>query len=543
TGDHGLLQGVVRGLEPDGGATRYAPALQMASRLVADGERSEAEIVLIGDLQSVGWSPAENAVLPAGTRLRVVPVGSGELNGSPSVRPTMVDFSSSLRGERELATVQVRATGQAEWSLEVDGREAGRADSAGSGNLFTFPSIPLPERPLRARIPLRPGGPDDAVRLILERHPLPEIAVVRSARSASDGYMAIALRASETPPIDVTVWRGTLPPARNLAEIPVLVLDGMSVASGDAERLLQWVQDGGGLVMSLGPEAADLPAALASAAGLSRGSLVERATGTVATVDASHPAFAGARRAAAISLPGASVIRYHRLVPAQGSEVLVRADDGSPLLVEQPLGRGRILVWASTLDDRWNSVVRHPGFVPLSHGIAVRAMGSEPPPAFLESGDLVDLAALVAARSVRGSPPSEGEVLTLALPDGEREEVKVVSGAAVARLGVPGFYEVRRGSGAESAMQLAVNVPAEEWIGEHLSVDEIVPSVTAEEEMSPQQSVIAPEQARVEVEREQKMWWWALLAAGLMLAAEGALANRLARPHVPTQVTGRGARP
>lgn len=538
TGDHGLLQGVLRNVATSGGATRYAPALHLASRLLADGQRSHGTIVLIGDLQNVGWSPAENGVLPAGTELRVVPVG-GE--AAQVDRPTAVGFTSAIRVDRELASVELRSPAQREWVLEVDGREAGRA--AGEGGVATFPALPLPERPVRARIPLATGGPDDAMRLVLERHPLPEVAVVRPAGSGGDGFLTTALRASDSPPIKATVWRGALPPDRDLAGIPVLVLDGVSVGSGDAERLLQWVQNGGGLVLSPGPDASDLPAPLASAAGLSRGSEVQRATGTIASVDASHPAFAGARRSAAASLPGTSVFRYHRLSPASNGEVLVRADDGSPLLLEQPLGRGRILTWASTFDDRWNALVRHPGFVPLAHGIVLRAMGAEPPPPWLESGEAVDLAALIAARSVRGTPPADGEVLTLALPNGDREEVAVAGGSAVARLSLPGFYEVRRGRGSESALVLAVNVPAAEWNLERLMPDDVAQSVVAEEEMSPQRAVLSPVQAREDVEREQRLWWWALLAAGLMLAAEGALANRLARPHVSTKVNGGGAKP
>src|SRR5690606_36669688 len=184
--------------------------------------------------------------------------------------------------------------------------------------------LPLPERPVRATVPLESGGPDDAMRLVLERGRAADVAIVRPGGSSGDGFLAVALRASVSPPIATTIWRGSVPSDRELATISVVMLDDVAIGDGDAERLLRWVERGGGLVLGLGPNAGSLPASLASAAGLSRGSLIERATATVALVDGSHPAFQGTRAAGATALPGASLWRYHRLTPPGGADIIIR---------------------------------------------------------------------------------------------------------------------------------------------------------------------------------------------------------------------------
>lgn len=533
TGDRGRLEAAVREVSPSGGASRYAPALQLAARLLADGERQEGEIVLIGDLQRVGWSPAELGLLPAGTRLRVARA-EGATDAAPE-RPLSVHQRSDVRGDRELATVSVRSTGDAAWRLVVDGRESGEARAEGPGlTTVDFGALPLPERALRAHVPLPAGGPDDAIRLVLERGAGHAVAVVASRdASRSQPAVAVALAASQSPVIEPSVWRGVVPPDRVLRETAAVVLDDPRISVADADRLLRWVESGGGLVVGLGPDAEQLPASLASAAGLTRGALVERPTATLATLDRSHPAFAGARGAGVASLPGTNVWRYYRLAPAPDASVLVRLDDGLPLLVEQSVGRGRVLTWASTFDDRWGTVVRHPGFVPLVHGLAFSASGSDLMGQALHTGSSVDLAALVNGRNTFGEPVVDGEVLTLAGPNQEREEVPVREGSAVAVLELPGFYEVRRGRGSESGLLLAVNVPPEEWSDERVAGEELMAAVSmaAAPPMANGGEGAVPA-TTADVEREQRLWWWVLLAVGALLALEGGLANRLARPYV-----------
>ena len=67
--------------------------------------------------------------------------------------------------------------------------------------------------------------------------------------------------------------------------------------------------------------------------------------------------------------PGAFTdVRFTRTAEVLGtgaSDVLARFDDGEPAMVATPYSRGRVVVFASDLSNRWNDLVLQPAFVPL----------------------------------------------------------------------------------------------------------------------------------------------------------------------------------
>ena len=48
--------------------------------------------------------------------------------------------------------------------------------------------------------------------------------------------------------------------------------------------------------------------------------------------------------------------------------MLIRLDDGTPLLIESHAGRGRVLLFTSSLDREWNDLPVQPVFVPFVAG-------------------------------------------------------------------------------------------------------------------------------------------------------------------------------
>ena len=55
-------------------ATRYAPALKLAQRVLADSTLQTREVVMISDFQRNGWVRDENLRLPEGTTFKAVPI-------------------------------------------------------------------------------------------------------------------------------------------------------------------------------------------------------------------------------------------------------------------------------------------------------------------------------------------------------------------------------------------------------------------------------------------------------------------------------------
>ena len=89
---------------------------------------------------------------------------------------------------------------------------------------------------------------------------------------------------------------------------------------------------------------------------------------TLSPVDARHPIFAAFGDAAA-GLGRARFTRALRVVPGPGGRVVARFTNGLAALVEQPVGTGRIAVFASALGSEdataWNTFARQAAFVPF----------------------------------------------------------------------------------------------------------------------------------------------------------------------------------
>src|SRR5690606_27783633 len=140
--------------------------------------------------------------------------------------------------------------------------------------------------------------------------------------------------------------------------------------------------EGGGIVVALGESSrrARWTGPVADVAPLDVGAVRDRGqggsagVGRVGSVDRAHAIFAPFRDARDGGI-AARVLRYRELRPDTGSRVLASFDDGAPALVERAVGQGRLLVWASSLDDDWTDLPLQPAFLPFVHELARYAAG------------------------------------------------------------------------------------------------------------------------------------------------------------------------
>ena len=168
--------------------------------------------------------------------------------------------------------------------------------------------------------------------------------------------------------------------------VAVVGTDGLS-RPGRA-RIAQFVGAGGGLLLAAGPDvdprlvvdllgpSANLVLAVPEPA---EGGVVRR----LAVADPRHPVFRPFGDSAAtlgqVRFTGAARVS----LPSE--QVLARFDDAEPALVEYNGATGRVLVFASDLNDAWNDFPRRPGFVPFVHE-ALRYL--EPPRSDAPAPDL-----------------------------------------------------------------------------------------------------------------------------------------------------------
>ena len=99
---------------------------------------------------------------------------------------------------------------------------------------------------------------------------------------------------------------------------------------------------------------------------------------------------------------------YRSLAAAKDASVIARFDTGEPALVERAAGRGRVIVFGSTLDLNWNDLALKPMFLPFVHQLGRHLSGFKEQPAWLTIGQVLDVdAAEIAAgatQAVRRAP-------------------------------------------------------------------------------------------------------------------------------------------
>jgi hypothetical protein len=209
--------------------------------------------------------------------------------------------------------------------------------------------------------------------------------------------------------------------------------------------------------------------------------------------------------------------------------VLARFDDNAPALVEQPLGEGKVLVWASSVDAYWTNLPLQPVFLPFVHQLGKFAGRYADPRPWFTAGEVLDLSrhGELTAPFLAGRGSDSSTALVLQSPSGARARVTAAGPNHLLTLREQGFYELRgRDTPVGSGRPIAVNVDPAEADLSHLDPQELVVAVTAvngQRVPGADLNLGTPE----EQERRQRVWWYLLLGALFLMAGETALSNRL----------------
>ena len=120
-------------LKPLARGTRLAPALRTARQMLLDAPFAAAEIVVISDLQRSGAVGIAGIDLPAGVKLRSIPVGA-PIRANSAVRT--IEARRVMEGTRSLLAVKARvqshelpAARTVKARLTVNGRDAATSES------------------------------------------------------------------------------------------------------------------------------------------------------------------------------------------------------------------------------------------------------------------------------------------------------------------------------------------------------------------------------------------------------------------------------
>ena len=460
------LAALERDPQPPGGVADPVAAVRYVAEVVRAARPGRLDVEVFSDLQRVSWGsigPSLGAMFATilergGGRLRIVPVGAeGGAGGDPvnlGVLSLSADEPLVLAGEPAGYTVVVQNHG------DVSRNGVGGAFLL-DGELRQRVTLDLPPRQqVAATTRLRIDSPgshhvsfvldgddlpfDDARTLALDVRASIDVLLVDGAPTPGDplrgatGYLALALDPGNLerglrfrPEVrDLGAFEQSLSDLGRFDAIVLADVGGMTAAAATA--LADTVRAGTPLLVFLGDRVEPtlynerlgglglLPARLGPALGDPGGRAGEDYV-TLVLADPPPPAlalFGDPRLAVLLQVP---VLAWRDLTPAPESRVLASFVDAlghtRPAIVEGALERGRVLLVATSADDSWSLLPRHPAtWVPLVHELLASLTAADPSVTNVPVGDAPTLAVRGVPLSARLTLPS-GAMLDVGRPE------------------------------------------------------------------------------------------------------------------------------
>jgi hypothetical protein len=198
------------------------------------------------------------------------------------------------------------------------------------------------------------------------------------------------------------------------------------------------------------------------------------------------------------------------------------------------VGRGKILVWATTLDSYWSDLALQPVFLPFVHQLGKYAGRYSDARASFTAGDVLDLSRHVEIAGRGSGEPVRGEAAGVVVESPSGVRTRLASAAeGLIPLHEQGFYEIRSDGAAKgSGRRIAVNLDPAEANLARIDPQELKTAALAGGAGQGGQlgTVRADGLSKEDEERRQTIWWYLLVAAGLLLATETIISNRLSKP-------------
>jgi hypothetical protein len=303
-------------------------------------------------------------------------------------------------------------------------------------------------------------------------------------------------------------------PAFQLQQAQLLVL-GDTVADAPLASARQFAREGKIVILPLNAVAtAQVATRLLEIPALPASEAPARDYALLAQIDFQHPLFAAFADPRFSDFTKIHWWKHRRLdlAPLTGARALAQFDDGDPAIVQVPLGKGSVILLASSWRPSDSQLALSSKFVPLLHALLDQSSNLPAQKAQYFIGEEVPL-------------PGGSQPLTVRKPDGS--EVPAAPGTRFSATDQPGIYQVSPGTN-----RFVVNLPADESrltplpptrftsLGVPLRTGHETPAEIARREGQAQAT---------EIENQQKLWRWLLVAALGLLLLETHFAGKLSR--------------
>ena len=530
TTDKARVRAAARNLTVGWDGTDYEQALRGAESLLTELKAGgPKQIVMISDFQAPGWKQATATFkLANDTKLTTIDVSGN--SSTPNVAVTNVEARGVLFSQKYLDNLAVHITNfsdsprdHIQVDFQINDQTMEKRDislNSRDSKVVEFTGFNLNDGANRCTIEIVSAdfAPDNRFYFTLRREVPAKALIVESAsRGRSDSlYLQSALTTNDDLPFAFTVkTTGAVDPT-SISDYSLVILnDAGTLSSALADSLERFVDEGGQLIVSTGPrtDVANFnnslpritPATLREAVQTTSGESV-----AITDVKLDHPIFDIFQQSG--RLAAAHVNGYFRSEPRADAVVVARYEDGTPSLVESRTGKGRVLLFTSSLGPSWNDLPLTPLYLPFIHQM-VRYVGARGESSWYALGQ-----AFTVRKERRGQPPP------VDTPAGARlTETRLTPEGDLLITGrEPGFYRLRYDKQSDFA---AVDIDGAEGDFTKLDFAEFIAGVTGgagNAEGGQASSNLSGE----EVEGRQRVWWSLLLVALLLLLTESVLARR-----------------
>ena len=516
-------------IAPGWDGTALGAALLQAAEMLnspTEGQSPALEIVVISDMQEGShFDGLQGYEWQRGISVRTEPVVAKRLANAAA---QWIADGEEAETTNEKAGPRIRVMNSAESPQEQFGLEWMKGGAASEKLEVYVPAgqvrvaRPAPPEPGAERLAL--SGDDvnfDNALFILKPQPVqaPLLYVGNDASyDSADAFYFLGRAFQKTPSlrVEVRAVRGDAPvPAFQLQEAQMIVL-GELIGDGALAGIRQFVRDGKTVLAPLTNVAsAEALARLLETPAFTATEADVKDYAMLAQIDFQHPLFSAFADPRFSDFTKIHFWKHRRIettaLPA--ARVLASFDDKDPALVEVPLGKGRVVILASTWRPADSQLALSSKFVPLLYSMLEQSSKLPPRKAQYFVGEEVPL-------------PPGAQPFKVRKPDGV--EIDAAAGSTFADTDQPGIYTVTPGT-----LRFAVNLAPDESKLTPIGAEKLgslgVPLASLLKPAVPHSPEEAAHAQAAELEGRQKMWRWLIVAALAVLLIETLLAGRVSR--------------
>jgi hypothetical protein len=350
---------------------------------------------------------------------------------------------------------------------------------------------------------------DDTYNFSVERaDPKPALFVYEAGNQGALLYFKAALEASGHSAFDVQPVLAEQSSNVNPSKYAFVVLSDVSVLPGGFENELRdYVRSGGSALIALGHNSMVKMKVPVSDVNISETRYSGREGAqfqTAAWLDSSYPSIQNDN-----NWGGVKFYRAIKIDPGK-ARVAARLSDDTPLLIDQQLGAGHVVVFASTFDNLDNDFPLHASFVPFIEQTARYLGRLDAGPPAVPVGSFEEL---------RDSKQT-GEAVDVVDPKGARVfDLREATTAQNVQFTMAGFYDIRRPNGRNELV--AVNSDRRES-----NLTPAPPDALKLWQNTASESTNGETAQTNEQQKPVSLWWYVMLAVLALAIAESLLGNR-----------------